>query len=911
MNVPAAFGRSVVLAPGAPCPDPWVGCAEIVVEGSADPDVVDRLHRAWVTRTPVVIRLGIGDVELAEPEQTAAAPWELGGGFTFLRERTHFLVWANSYDGRRDPPVWWWGKKAERLGAGPGTDADIIMPDGEPAWVDGGPRGDASTLGIHPVVHAESILDGSLVTVPGAPVPAPGGLAADQAAAVLHGPGAARVIAPAGSGKTRTLASRLERVVRGLGYTSVRAVAYNNRAARELTGRVGSDLGPAVSTLHSLGRSVLFDAAGPLELASERDVRRLLEPMVPAMRRPNTDIIGPYIEALSEVRIALADPREVEAGRDDVPGFVDVFKRYRKVLRARGTHDFDEQIYGAIEALLLDPDLRRRWQAANRHLLVDEFQDLTPAYLLLIRLLSSPGLDVFGVGDDDQVIYGYAGADPGFLIDFDSLFPGAGHHALEVNYRCPRPVVESATRLLRNGQRRIDKEIVAFDRGDSGYDVTSVPGSRAAPEAGRVISTWLEEGCRTQDMVVLCRVNSALLPVHAWLVENSLPFTSPIGPAVLDRTVMSAALAWIRVALDPDQIARDDVFSIIRRPSRGLGRVASELLGRSRSVSLASLRDARRNLDGRQRDRWERFVSDIERAVRVARDGDAVALIDTLSHDVGLTRAAEALDSGRTRADRSNQSDDLRALRRAAVLHPNLDDFEPWLRSVVAAPHDRDGVLLTTVHKVKGLEWDRVIVYGADTGTMPHELATDLEEERRVFHVAITRARREVVVISDQVAPSRFVAEAAGAVVQAERPDRKPRELRGIGVAVGERVGLAGGYGGVVERMLPIGVLVALEPGPGRLSVQWGETVTVGGASGPLTPTGVEADPRLLERLKEWRRGVSKANGVPAYVVLNDESLSEVARRRPRTEEELLAVKGIGPAKLEAYGDDLLDLVAD
>ena len=130
-------------------------------------------------------------------------------------------------------------------------------------------------------------------------------------------------------------------------------------------------------------------------------------------------------------------------------------------------------------------------------------------------------------------------------------------------------------------------------------------------------------------------------------------------------------------------------------------------------------------------------------------------------------------------------------------------------------------------------------------------------------------------------------------------------------MAVGERVGLAGGYGGVVERMLPIGVLVALEPGPGRLSVQWGETVTVGGASGPLTPTGVEADPRLLERLKEWRRGVSKANGVPAYVVLNDESLSEVARRRPRTEEELLAVKGIGPAKLEAYGDDLLDLVAD
>ncbi len=106
-----------------------------------------------------------------------------------------------------------------------------------------------------------------------------------------------------------------------------------------------------------------------------------------------------------------------------------------------------------------NPPLRRSVQASCRHLLVDEFQDLTPGYLLLLRLVASPGLAVFGVGDDDQVIYGYAGADPQFLIDFDHLFPGAGHHPLEVNYRCPTPVVEAASNLLSRNRRRVPKKI--------------------------------------------------------------------------------------------------------------------------------------------------------------------------------------------------------------------------------------------------------------------------------------------------------------------------------------------------------------------------------------------------------------------------------------------------------------------
>ena len=120
---------------------------------------------------------------------------------------------------------------------------------------------------------------------------------------------------------------------------------------------------------------------------------------------------------------ASRDPEEVESSRDDVPGLAELFPAFRLQLAERGVVDFDEQIYGAVEALLRDGEFRRSMQRSCRHLLVDEFQDLTPAHVLLIRLLALPALDVFGVGDDDQCIYGHAGADPGFLIDYGRLFP--------------------------------------------------------------------------------------------------------------------------------------------------------------------------------------------------------------------------------------------------------------------------------------------------------------------------------------------------------------------------------------------------------------------------------------------------------------------------------------------------------
>ena len=191
-------------------------------------------------------------------------------------------------------------------------------------------------------------------------------------------------------------------------------------------------------------------------------------------------------------------------------------------------------------------------------MLVDEFQDLTGAYLLLIRLLASPQLDVFGVGDDDQTIYGYAGADPAYLVGYDDLFPGADSHPLEVNYRCPAPVVQAATHLLSYNDRRINKTITPGPDAVGDPDSLSIERIGDA-EIGRAaadqVESWLTDVDALQ-IAVLARVNSALLPVHLALAERGIPFSSPVGPGILDRTVVSATLAWMRLGLDPERMER-------------------------------------------------------------------------------------------------------------------------------------------------------------------------------------------------------------------------------------------------------------------------------------------------------------------------------------------------------------------
>lgn len=917
---PQLLGRSVVIGPGDDAPEPWSDAPSVRVtrqildDAQALETVVDQLHRAWVDREALVIELGVDPAALRKPETSPMDPWRLRRGFVFNKERLHHLVWVNSYDYRTGELIWWWGRKAESLGAEIGETMDIVLADGTAAWVDGGPRGPLAGLE-DAVVHAESVTLGSLQLAPSPRDDAFEDLAPDQRAAATHGAGPARIIAPAGSGKTRTLTARVRHLVddRGIEPGIICALAYNSRAAAEMRERLGSQRGLKVRTIHSVGWEILRQARGDLILLDEREQRRRLDGLVEAPRRPNSDTIGPYLEALGEVRIGLRPPDEVEAFRDDVPDFARVYERYRSLIHDRREADFDEQVYGAIEALLTMPDLRHHWQDRCRHMVVDEFQDLTPSYLLLIRLLAAPGLNVFGVGDDDQVIYGYLGADPGFLIDYDKLFPGAVSHPLEVNYRCPPSVVTAAATLLSYNDRRVDKVIrpgVENEQNDA-LRIDRYPGSELGVQCAVRVREWLAD-TPAAEIAVLCRVNSALLPVHVAFAEAAIPFRSPLGTEVLERTVMAAALAWMRIGLDPSSIKASDLMKIVRRPARGLTRLTSQLIGGRSRVSLDDLYSIGGKLDGKQASKWDGFCEDIGRAVAVGERGDSILMLDVITDEIGLNGAAAALDAGRRRADRSAQSDDLVALRRAAVLHRDLGDFEPWLRASLSRSNDAEGVELSTVHRVKGMEWDRVVVFGADRGLFPHDLAEDREEERRVFHVAITRGRKQVVVLADKAHPSLFLKEMTG---EAERAETRmaaaasgPRD--GVTVSTGDRIRIAGGYSGTVADFEDDGAVVALDSGNSTMLVAWGEIVTTPSGSGALLRPreAVAVDETLVDRLKTWRLETAVASSVPAYVVLTDKTLLAIAAARPSTERELIMISGIGPAKLDAYGDDILSI---
>ncbi len=922
---PPALGRGVVVGLGGAVPPAWAEAPVVVVDDAVVDEpalVVGRLHEHWLGRVPVVIELAVDPARFRAPVDHRIEPWRAGAEHECWHDRLHFLVWANTYDARADEPVWWWARKAARLGATEtaGGHGDVTLADGTPAWIDGGPRSPIAVDGAA-VVHAETVELGALTVV--APlVPSTADLAPDQLAAVGHTIGPARVIAPAGSGKTRVLTERLRHLLndRGVEPAITLAVAYNKQAQLEMAARTAG-IGARIQTLNALGLALVARWLGRRpDVLDERDVRSIVERLVPRkQRRANTDPLGPYLDGLSLIRLGLRDPEVVEESLDGVEGLAAAFDPYRDELRRRGALDFDEQVYLAVEALLHDGAFRRAMQAEHRHLLVDEFQDLTPAHVLMIRLLVTPVLDVYAVGDDDQTIYDHAGADPRFLIDHRRYFPGAGEHALEVNYRCPVGVIDAARHLLSYNDRRVPKQIRPGPQSDPSPDAVSVrlhPSEGGARELVSVVQAWLTGGADPVDVAVLARVNSLLLAPHVALAEAGVPLSSNLRPDVLERLGLRAALAYLRIAADPDAVQGADLVEVYRRPSRGLPNWIDKWLSKCRTVDGVSAA-ADRIDDDKVAGKLRQMHNDLHRLVHVARRGSTREVLVAVRDDIGLGSAMTLLDSGG--GDGSSHLDDLEALLQVADLHPDPTTFEGWLRSTFHREADEDGVTLSTVHRVKGREWPYVAVFGVTEGIVPHRLAEDVEEERRVLHVAMTRGGRRLALLGDAARPSPFLGELDGSaprdhVVQAApvaaalAPASKQRAVAEPGVVAeqGLKLKVLGGYEGVVSHAEASGARLSLDDGR-SLFVRYGERVEAAGQSLVLrSPFAAKAE----ELLRAWRSTRSKADGVPAFVVLSDKHLQGIAERAPATLAELAACPGIGPSKLDTYGEDILEVLA-
>jgi len=889
---PAALGRSVVVRPGVEPPEAWAALPRIVVGQDAlvaPTQVVELLHEAWTKRRPVVIELGVDPDELRDPERYLGPVHALTPRFTFWRERLQFLVWANAYDARDGDVVWWHGRKVARslaeAGVAEAGPADVTRSDGTPLWVDGGPPDPPDPGDGTGVIHRWTAEAGRLTTSTRRPPEAD--LAPDQLAAVDHAAGPARVIAPAGSGKTRVLTERLRLLVqRGAHPGAVTALAYNTRAAEEMRARAADVIdpaGPHVRTLNSLAHWICntLGPTGPVRVVDEMGVRDLIGELFEVKRQANTDTTAPYLAALSLVRLGLVSPTAAEEVYPDASGIAEGFDGYRATLADRGLVDFDEQIYRAIEILASDPTARASAQARCRRMLVDEFQDLTPAHLLLIRLMVAPGYDCFGVGDDDQVIYGYSGATPEFLIDFADYFPGAGDHPLEVNYRCPPAVVDAARHLLTYNHERVVKAIRSPEGRTDPIPTAGVPLVGAGPVVVKqappdsmaalcveIIEAWRSDAVDPADIAVLARVNSALLPVQVALLESGVPCTTPLTTQVLARTGIRTAFAYLRIGADPGAIRREDVRETIRRPSRGIAPMVVDMITKQRTTSIVELRRLASRLSGRDVPKILAYAADLEVVVEASgrSTGDALRAI---REGIGLDVTLDTLDASRAGADRSTHADDLAALESIAPFHPDAGTFAHWLREILGRPPaSGPGVELSTIHRIKGKEWGHVLIFGASAGLFPHRLSEDVEGERRVFHVALTRAGRQAVILADRLAPSPFLSELDGTAPHLPPPS----------------------------------------PGAARPAAPSGsDRRRRASSSSPGTAPGTAGPGEAV--LRAWRSSVARKEGVPAYVVLNDRELVGIAERNPTTLRELGQCRGMGPIRLERWGDEILGVL--
>jgi superfamily I DNA/RNA helicase len=382
-------------------------------------------------------------------------------------------------------------------------------------------------------------------------------LAPDQRAAATAPPGPSLCIAPAGSGKTTTLVARAAWLTAtGTPADAIRAIVFNKRAAVEMTERLDAAVAPLgvapgairVRTFHALGREILRDAGVPVDAMVDRsELLRIVAPWADDAGILRLDT------AISRLKVELGVTPAAVAADPGAGPIARAFVAYEEAVAASGGLDFDDLILRAIARLEQDAALLDRWRGHCRELLVDEVQDVDRAQLRLALLLAAPTNHIFLVGDDDQSIYGWRLADVRRILGLAGMLPGLRRFDLEVNYRCPRTVVERAVRLVEHNGERFAKRIRAGPAA-AGSVVLAPDASDETVRLARAMSTWPADG---STRAVLARTNRELLPAVAVALEQGLPFRAPRIALLLDADRLDALLdrAVAMAATEPALLA--------------------------------------------------------------------------------------------------------------------------------------------------------------------------------------------------------------------------------------------------------------------------------------------------------------------------------------------------------------------
>ncbi len=618
------------------------------------------------------------------------------------------------------------------------------------------------------------------------PVSAPldfSGLNPAQREAVLSTEGPLLILAGAGSGKTRVITHRIARLVKDCGVPpgAILAVTFTNKAAGEMKERVETLTGlPArslwVSTFHSAAVRMLRidgEAIGhprDFVIYDDGDTDQLLKVILRDLGLdPKIEKPGDYAAAIGRAKDELLSPEawldKTRILRGKAERVYDVFRAYQERLARAHALDFGDLLAEAVR--LLDvPEVRERWQRRFRYVLVDEYQDTNMAQCKMMQVLAGATRNLCVVGDDDQSIYEWRGADRRNILEFERLYPDAKVVVLAENYRSKQPILDAASNLIGHNPRIREKKLFTSQQG--GTPPVVFAAGNEYREVERVvdeIKANARAGTPLRENAIFYRVHAQTRVVEEMLAANGIPYQLLTGLSFYQRKEVKDVMAYLKLIANPaDDLA---LRRVINNPSRGIGETTIEKLAARAGEQRKALFDILPDVDGildadgtavialgtrRKLKEFHAMVVKLRRKVGEA--GVAELLSDileetryTTQYDPTENEDAERIGNVREllsvaqEFQASQEDPSLASFLERTALATDVDDLDP----------DADTVILSTLHSAKGLEFDHVFIIGCEESLFPHSRAFEdarpaaLEEERRLAYVGFTRARKTLM----------------------------------------------------------------------------------------------------------------------------------------------------------------------
>ena len=649
-----------------------------------------------------------------------------------------------------------------------------------------------------------------------APQPYLDGLNPEQRRAVEASDGPVLVLAGAGTGKTRVLTTRIAHIIAtGRAYPSqILAVTFTNKAAREMKERIAHLVGPVaesmpwLGTFHAIGTRILRRHAELVGLRSDftildtDDQIRLMRQVIQAAdideKRWPARALASFIDGwknrgLTPDKVPAGEAGAFASGRGGK-----LYAAYQERLKQLNAADFGDLLIECLRLFREHPDVLAGFQEKFKYILVDEYQDTNVAQYLWLRLLAQGRRNVACVGDDDQSIYGWRGAEVDNILRFEKDFPGATVVRLERNYRSTGHILATASHLIAHNEGRLGKTLFTDDEAGEKPTIT---GAWDSEEEARLLGEEIEalqnNGHSLADMAVLVRISAQMREIEDRFVTLGLPYRVIGGPRFYERLEIRDALAYLRCVANPtDDLAFE---RIVNTPKRGLGDATLELMHRYARQTRIPLMQAARQLS-----ESEELKPKPRTALRdlTAAFGRWSAAVEGMKHNELAELVLE--ESGYTEmwqkertAESAGRLENLKELVRSMEEFPDLAAFLEHVSLVMEATDNdtTEKVSIMTLHGAKGLEFDTVFLPGWEEGLFPNQRALDesgragLEEERRLAYVGLTRARRRAKLF---FASNRRI----HGLWQSTIPSRFIDELPEAHVEVTEAPASYGGYGG-------------------------------------------------------------------------------------------------------------------